>query len=189
MQTGLEQKTFCHYIPLHCGFADVNAMSAMYILLTLLHWLCLCTWRAVKADVGMPALVPPPPAYCHQPAPSLGSSENPAAGTWICYSTQSLPAAAAGTCCASWPMPVGKDDCKLPEHRLLTRVLQSEAHSEVCHVCYMHPPDGRPLGNWELVMVHLWCRTGELPSWPLLCERLGFLTFNTHPLWRMYSGC
>jgi hypothetical protein len=51
-------------------------------------------------------------------------------------------------------MPVGKDDCRLPVHTLLTWVPQSEARSEVCHVCYVRPPDGRPLGTWKILGSH-----------------------------------
>ncbi len=123
----------------------------------------------------------------HRPAPSPGSTENPAAGTWVCYSTQSRSLqAAAGPCCASagGRMPVGKDDCWLPVHTLLTRVPQSEAHSEVCHVWCVHPPDGKPLDNWEILGSHgaglKSCRVG------ILCVFLDLFTLNAQPLRRLY---
>jgi hypothetical protein len=31
------------------------------------------------------------------------------------------------------------------------RVPQSKARSEVCNVCYVHPPDGRPLASLEIL--------------------------------------
>ncbi len=115
-----------HYIALHCGCADVNTrifacLSAMYIILTLLHWLCLCTWRLMLDGRRRSRCLLP---CCHLPAPSLGSPENQAEENWICYLAQSLPAA-AGLCSASGRMPVGKDDCRLPVHTLLTQVPQS----------------------------------------------------------------
>jgi hypothetical protein len=129
----------------------------MYILFTLMHWLCLCIWRLMLDANGWPArgrrrsrrLLP----CCRQVTGLRLHLDLQKIQQWElefvtrcshagCLLLQG-PAVLADGCLSGRTTA----DCRLPVHTLLTLVPQREAH-RVWHVCYVDPPD-RLHVNWS----------------------------------------